>query len=79
MSQNGVRWQADDYCVGVPNADDRDDAQNPESGRDLFKVRLISGETKHDHHLENAESLRRYFMTTIQGCEREFPGVVGRP
>ena len=56
MSQNGVRWQADDYCVGVPDADDRDDAQNSESGRDLFKVRLISGETKHDHHSENAEN-----------------------
>ena len=56
VSPNEAKRQVDDHGAGVPIADDRDGAQNPESGRDLFKVRLISGETKHDHHSENAEN-----------------------
>ena len=79
MSPNGVRWQTDDYCVGVPNANDRGDAQNPESGRDLFEVRLVSGETKHNHHSENAENWHKPLVITIQGCKGEFPNVVRRP
>ncbi|MEC7124147.1 MAG: hypothetical protein VXX13_14230, partial [Pseudomonadota bacterium] len=56
ISPTEATRQVDDHGVGVPIADDRDGAKYPETERDPFKLRLMSGETKHDHHSGNAEN-----------------------